>query len=113
MGPVAFLRVRGVDSATAAQALRDEYVYVRAADAQPPPDGCHYWHRVIGLEVVTTEGHRLGEVEEILQTGANDVYVVRTPDGGEVLVPAIDEIITAIDTSAGTITVELMPGLID
>jgi 16S rRNA processing protein RimM len=111
LGTLAFIRLRGVEDATSAQGLRDKYIYVRSADAETPPDGALYWHQVIGLHAVAEDGESLGTVREILQTGANDVYVVRDEAGEELLVPAVDEVVTAVDTIAGTITLRLMPGM--
>ncbi len=88
-------------------------MYVRAADAETPPADSLFWHQLIGMTVVDSEGRLLGTVEEILQTGANDVYVVRSDVGGELLIPAIDEVVTAVDAVDGRITVRLLPGMAD
>ena len=69
-----------------------------------------YAREVIGLKVRTIDGEELGEVVEILVTGANDVYVVKGARG-EILLPARVEVIKGIDVEAGTMTVELLPGL--
>jgi 16S rRNA processing protein RimM len=113
VGNAAFIRLRGIADATSARALRDEYIYVRSADAETPPPGSLFWHQVIGLRAVSEDGEPLGTISEILQTGANDVYVVEAVDGEELLVPAVDEVVTAVDTVAGTITLRLMPGMRD
>jgi 16S rRNA processing protein RimM len=110
-GAVAFLRLQGIADATAARALRDQYVYVRSAEAETPPPGALFWYEVIGLRAVDVEGRMLGTVREILRTGANDVYVVQADGGEELLVPAIDEVVTAVDTVAGTITLRPIPGM--
>jgi 16S rRNA processing protein RimM len=73
-------------------------------------EGEFYAREVIGLKVRTIEGEALGEVTEILVTGANDVYVVKG-ERGETLLPARVEVIKGIDVEAGTMTVELLPGL--
>jgi 16S rRNA processing protein RimM len=73
-------------------------------------EGEFYAREVIGLKVRTIDGEELGEVTEILVTGANDVYVVQGPRG-EILLPARVEVIKGIDVEAGVMTVELLPGL--
>lgn len=92
--------------------LRNSFVFVRTADRPPLPEGEYYHHQLIGLRVVEVGGGELGVVRDILQTGANDVYVVRTLQGAEILLPAIDSVIQEIDLGAGELRVTLLPGLL-
>ncbi len=107
----AVLKLRGVDDAEAASRLRGELLRVPLAEAVPAPAEHFYWHEIIGLEVATPEGEVLGRVTEILRTGANDVYVVQGPRG-EVLVPAIGDVVEEIDPQAGRMIVRLLPGML-
>ncbi len=66
----------------------------------------------MGLELHSLDGEVLGPIKEILQTGANDVFVLRAEDGKELLIPASDEVIQEIDLEAGVIHVKLIPGLL-
>jgi 16S rRNA processing protein RimM len=75
------------------------------------PRGQFFWHQIIGLTVETADGRQLGRVEDVLRTGANDVYVVRG-DLGEVLVPAIAPVVKRIDPDGGRLVVELIPGML-
>lgn len=68
---------------------------------------------LIGLHVVTDEGEDFGELTEVLQTGANDVYIVKRPDGKEVLLPVIKECILDVDLEKQQVTAHIMPGLLD
>lgn len=68
---------------------------------------------LIGLTVITDEGVELGTLTEVLETGANNVYEVSANDGRQILIPVIDECILAHDLQAKTITVHLLPGLLD
>lgn len=68
---------------------------------------------LIGLHVVTDEGEDFGELTEVMQTGANDVYIVRRPDGKEVLLPVIKECILDVDLEKQQVTAHIMPGLLD
>jgi 16S rRNA processing protein RimM len=65
-----------------------------------------YWYQLIGLEVVDTEGQKLGTLEEIIETGSNDVYVVRR-GREEILVPAIEEVVREVDLQRRLMTVDL------
>ncbi len=97
---------------TDAEAYREFEVKVRFQDAQPLDEGEYFYWQIVGLEVISVEGERLGEVREILDTGANDVYIVRDDEDGEFLLPAIKSVIIEVNLDAGQITVNLLPGLI-
>lgn len=92
--------------------LRNQFAYVTAVDRPPLPEGEYYHHQLIGLRVVSEDGEWLGKVTEILTTGANDVYVVRPEIGKEILIPAVDEFIQAIDLERGEVQIRLVPGLL-
>jgi 16S rRNA processing protein RimM len=105
------LQFQGVNDRNEADLLREQYVMVAFEDAVPLDEDEFYLFQAIGLKVFTEEGENLGEVTEILETGANDVYVVHG-QRGEILLPAIDECIIDIDLDAGTMTVHLLDGLL-
>ncbi len=102
---------RGADTPEAVGPLRNAWVYVSAADRPPLPGGKVYRHQIVGLRVVTDEGRELGTLTEILETGANDVYVVESEDGKEILLPAIPDVILGYDLQNGEIKVHLLEGL--
>ncbi|HZU86101.1 MAG TPA: ribosome maturation factor RimM [Anaerolineaceae bacterium] len=85
--------------------LRNLEVYVQAASLPELPEGEYYYHQLIGLRVVDETGNMLGELAEILETGANDVYVVHDAQGKEILLPVIDEVVLEIDLARGEIRV--------
>jgi 16S rRNA processing protein RimM len=85
---------------------------VPTADRPPLPEGEYYHHQLIGLKVVNEQGDVLGKVKEILATGANDVYIVRPEIGKEILIPAVDEFILAVNLERGELRVRLAPGLL-
>lgn len=68
---------------------------------------------LIGMQVVTENGKLFGRLKNVLETGANDVYVVETAEGKEVLLPAIKECVLQVDMEKGVITVHIMDGLLD
>jgi 16S rRNA processing protein RimM len=104
------LSLEDVSDRDAAEAIRGWLVQVPESEAWKLPRGRFYWHQIVGLRVVTTEGEEIGTVSEILETGANDVYVVKG-DGGERLIPAIKQVVKKITPERGEIVVALMPGL--
>lgn len=90
---------------------RNNLVYIEGQSLPKLPEGDFYHHELFGLEVFTEEGRLLGILSTILETGANDVFVVRTPFGPDLLIPVIDEVIIDIQPAEGRITVRLLPGL--
>ena len=93
-------------------AYRNTYLYVDLNDWPPLPEGEYYDFELVGLEVIVEEsGEVLGELVEILETGANDVYVVKSDSGQEYLLPAIPEVVLDVDLDAEQMKVYLLPGL--
>ena len=107
------MKFAGFETDTSVAKLRGEIVKISAEEAAPLKKNQFYHHQIIGLAVVTQSGEPVGTLAEILETGANDVYLVRTPEGKEVLLPAIKSVIKKIDLASKTITVELIPGLVE
>ncbi len=103
-GLIAF---EGYDDYEAVEALRNKVLYVRSTDLPVLPNGEYYFHQIIGLTAIGEDGTAIGVVVEILETGANDVYIVRKEDGGEILLPDIESVIRQVDLKARTITVRL------
>lgn len=101
------------ESRDAAGAFRNQVIFVRTADLPPLPKGEMYQHQLLGLQVVLDEDDTpLGVVAEILETGANDVFLVRPPQGRDILVPDIDSVILKIDLQIGQIRIRPLPGLL-
>jgi 16S rRNA processing protein RimM len=88
----------------AAESLRGAWVKIKQSMAIPLAEGSYWVHDIVGLKVVTEEGEDLGEVTEVIRTGANDVYV--TP---RAMVPAIRDVVRSIDLKAGRIVVSMLP----
>ena len=92
--------------------LRNLIASVTSADRPPLPEGEYYHHQILGLQAVTESGEVLGVVREILETGANDVFVILPEDGPEILVPDIDEVVKDIQLEKGQIVIALLPGML-
>ncbi|RME48480.1 MAG: 16S rRNA processing protein RimM [Chloroflexi bacterium] len=105
------LKLGGCDDRTAAEKLRGEMILIPFSEAMPLEADQYYQDDLIGLQVWTTDEEHLGEVVEILETGANEVFIVHG-GRGEVLLPAIPDVIREIDLEAKRMVVELMEGLI-
>jgi len=105
------LSIEECDDRLAADGWRGLDIFLSIDDAEPLPEGVFYHWQILGLEVVTEEGELLGKVDQILETGANDVYMVRDEAGGELLIPAIESVILQTNLPQGQILVRLIPGL--
>lgn len=99
-----------IDTPEDAGLYRNQWVYVRTKDV-PLAEGQHYKHELLGLKVVDEQDNPLGELVEILETGANDVYVVRNDSGNELLLPNIPSVILDLDIGRGILRVHLLEGL--
>jgi 16S rRNA processing protein RimM len=106
------VKLASIDSIPQAEELRGRYLEIPSTQATPLPPGQYYRFQVIGLEVWTEGGDFLGKVADILLTGSNDVYLVRGRYG-EVLVPAIEDVVKVIDLDTGRLIIEAIPGLIE
>jgi 16S rRNA processing protein RimM len=106
------LTLAGYDTPETVGTLTNQYLFVRADDRPPLPEGEYYHHQLIGLQVVDEQDQVLGSISEILETGANDVYVVLPSQGAEILLPAIQDVILDVDLPNQQIRVRLIPGIL-
>jgi 16S rRNA processing protein RimM len=104
------LRLEDCHDRESADAYRQQLVQIRTESAAPLPPGLYYHHQLLGLSVYTDDGEDLGQLVDILETGANDVYVVRGAKG-EILLPVIESVIRAVDLDQKRLTVHLLEGL--
>jgi 16S rRNA processing protein RimM len=105
------LKLSGVADRTQAEQLRGQLVQVPVEEAMPLPEGSYYMYQLLGLQVITTEGETLGPIVNILETGANDVYVVDR-QGKELLLPAIADVVQSVDLAKRQMIIRIMDGLI-
>jgi 16S rRNA processing protein RimM len=97
---------------TAAELLKCKHLFVAREDALPLEEDEYYEDELVGLQVETEEGEHLGELIEIIWTGANEVYIIHGARG-EVLIPAIADVVQKVNLEKGTMKVKLLPGLIE
>jgi len=103
------LKLRGIDTRNQAEALPGKELL--APQAMPiEAEGVYYLHDILGARVQEASGAALGELADVFSTGANDVYVVRGPRG-EILLPALDDVVLEVDLQARRITVAIPDGL--
>jgi len=105
------VKFKNIETSEDAGMFRNQWVFVKKADAPPLPAGTIYQHEMIGFEVVDENDNPLGELVEILETGANDVYVVRDDSGKEILLPAIPSVILDLQPARRLVRVHLLDGL--
>lgn len=106
--------VEGIDDRDAAESYRGWTVTVAPDERVELPEGEYWIDSLIGLDVVEADsGAHLGTIEDVMPTGANDVYRVRTPEGGVKLIPAIADVVREIDIEKGVARIAMMEGLWD
>lgn len=105
------LKFEGYDDRDAVEALRGQLLQVREDQAIPLEEDEYFLFELIGLHVISDNGDHLGELVEVIETGANNVFVVRGQQG-EILIPDIAEVVLDINFDNRQITVHLLPGLL-
>lgn len=109
----AILKFKGYDQINEIEKYKGCDLMVTRENAVPLAENEYYIADLIGMEVFSDEGKRLGILDDVLQTGANDVYVVKTSAGKEILLPVIDECILDVNLQNNRVTAHMMPGLLD
>jgi 16S rRNA processing protein RimM len=107
----ALLKLEGYDSRLEAERLRSTLLSVPEEEGIPLEEGEYYLYQLIGLSVYTNEGSYLGILQDVLETKANNVFIIEG-DQKEILLPDIEEVVKDIDFQLGRMTVNLLPGLI-
>ncbi|MDD4689176.1 MAG: ribosome maturation factor RimM [Eubacteriales bacterium] len=107
------LTLMGVSDINTAETYKGLVVYANRGDLEQLPDGSYYIRDLIGLQVETDDGRVLGKMTDCFPTGSNDVYVVKTTDKKDILLPAIPQVIKEVKLDEGKMIVTLMKGLVD
>tara|TARA_Y100000590_G_scaffold142510_1_gene163549 strand:- start:210 stop:689 length:480 start_codon:yes stop_codon:yes gene_type:complete len=103
-GSHGIIRLSGVTSSDDVDRLKDSLIYIDEKDLNELPEGEYYYFHIIGSTVIDCMGRNYGTVQEILTTGANDVYVIHNGDK-ELLIPAVKSVVQKIDIATKTITI--------
>lgn len=104
------IKLQGIDTPSAARELAGQELSCMADSAPDLPENEYFHYQLMGLQVITEEGEHLGRITEIIVTGSNDVYVV-SGDKGDILLPALSQVVRQVNLEAGTMVVLLMDGL--
>ncbi len=107
------LKFQGIDSMDEAHKLRNASLFVPRKDAVRLSRDEYFVADLIGMQVVDEEEKNIGILEDVMETGANDVYIIRMEDGKELLLPAIKQCILHVDLAAGRMQVHILDGLLD
>ena len=108
-----FVKFEGMDDINDVEQYKRCPLMVTRENAVPLDEDEYFVADLIGLTIVDDSGVTIGTLENVIETGANDVYEVLTPDGGRVLLPAIKDCILDVDVEEGIILVHLLKGLVD
>lgn len=100
------VRLAEIPDMTAAEKLKGSLVKVARDELKELPEGSFYIFEIVGLKVYTAGGNHIGEIEDIIQTGANDVYVIKRPNGPPALVPALKSVVREVNIKEGRVVVD-------
>ncbi|HIY02383.1 MAG TPA: ribosome maturation factor RimM [Candidatus Blautia faecipullorum] len=109
---LAILKFEGVDNINDIEKYKGCSLWIPREEGQELGEDEYYIADLLGMKVVLEDGTEFGTLKNVMETGANDVYVIDSIEHGEVLLPAIHECIRDVDLETGTMTVHLMKGLI-
>ena len=107
------LKLKGIDQIEQAELLRNSYLKIDRNEEEPLEENTYYIVDLLGLSVYTEEDVLLGILDDIYNTGSNDIYVVKDSLGKQTLLPAIQDVIKEIDIENQKIIVHVMKGLLD
>jgi len=110
-GKMLLLLLKGVSDRNTAEILRGSDLLVEKSSLPELEPDTYYWADIAGMSVVSVDGQPVGTVASLIETGSNDVYVVKTPDAGEILIPAIASVVLEIDLNRKIMRVDLPDGL--
>lgn len=104
------IKFKGIDKIEQAEEFKNLYLEIDRKDGVLE-EGAYYIVDLLGLNVVTDTGEQLGKLDDIYNTGSNDIYVVKNDLGRQILLPAIKEVVKEINLDEKTITVHILKGL--
>ena len=105
------IKFKGIENPEDANLLRNYYLVVDRDEEEPLEEGTYYIVDMIGLDVYTDEGEKLGILDDVFNSGSSDIYVVKNELGKQILLPAIEDVIKNIDMEQRKMIVHLIPGL--
>ncbi|GAC1361361.1 MAG: ribosome maturation factor RimM [Ktedonobacteraceae bacterium] len=112
-GDMLILKLGGVNDANSAETLRNRDLCIPASELAALPPDSYYQHDILGLQVYLLDNQLIGTITDIWSTGGSDIYVIKSVDGQEVLIPAIKDVIKQIDLIRHVMYIDPMKGLLD
>ncbi len=112
-GDMVVIKFAGIDDATTADTFRNLDLSIPLDKLATLPPNSYYQHDILGLHVAILNGREIGTIIEIMETGSNDVYVVKGEDGKQILLPAIKDVVKQVDLIRQMMYIEPMAGLLD
>ncbi len=106
------LSLEGIENIEEAKSLVGSFLEVKRSEAVKLPEDTYFIFEIIGSEVYTMENELLGKIEDIISTGSNDVYIVKSQDEKEILIPAIRDVVKEIDLKRKRVIIEAIEGLL-
>lgn len=106
------LKFKGIDNINDIEMYKGRDLWIPREEAQELGEDEYYVADLIGMEVLLENGEKFGVLRDVMETGANDVYIVDRVDGEEILLPAIHDCVLDVDVEKNTMTVHLMKGLV-
>ncbi|NCC80751.1 MAG: 16S rRNA processing protein RimM [Clostridia bacterium] len=107
------LEIKEIKDMNQAEMFKGKYLFIEMKDARPLPEGHFYIFQLIGLQVYEGNNY-LGKIRDVIQTGSNDVYIVKRENGQkDLLIPALKQVVKKIDLETQTMQVELLEGTLD
>ncbi len=108
------LKLKGVSDRNAAEALKERDIYITEADLRELPEDTFYVRDLIGCKALNAEtGGEIGEITDVLQNSAQDIYKIKLPNGKEALIPVVSEFVKEVDIEKKIVKIKLIPGFID
>lgn len=112
-GEMVVLKLQGIDDANTAEKMRNFDITIPESElAQLPPDS-YYQHDILGLQVITIKKRVVGTIVDIIVTGSNDVYVIKSATGEQNLIPAIKDVVKQVDLRRKVMYIDPIAGLLD
>ena len=108
-----FLKFVQVNSRNDAELLRGKELLISEDQLIDLEDDEYFVHELIGCRIVSEEGRPIGEIEDIIEGNSNDIYIVKSPDGHEYLIPAIKDVVKKVDITARQVTIHVLDGLLE
>ena len=109
---VVIIKLEGINDRNQAELQRNKKVYIEETDLQELPEDTYYVRDLIGMEVVT-ETDKLGEITDVIQNAAQDLYEVKTEGGKKIYIPVVKQFVLDVDMETRVVKVELPEGLLD